>query len=154
MVKLPLSQLNIGRGIGALGSSIPGVGDVGTLAFIKRKAGTPIGIGAKQGLKYAGGPIAAASWIYMGYQNRHVPGQVVGNMQLVGSELPDLWRDTRAVKRKPKTKSRRRDGPSILSQRTSRSPSFGKKRRRCTHRNKAGKRCLRPAGHSGRHRYR
>ena len=46
------------------------------------------------------------------------------------------------------------DGPSSLSQRTSRSPRFGKRRRRCKHRNKAGKQCLRPAGHSGRHRYR
>ena len=37
------SQLNIGRAIGALGSSVPVIGDIGTLAFIKKKAGTPIG---------------------------------------------------------------------------------------------------------------
>ena len=57
-----ISPTNIGRAIGALGSSIPGIGDIGTLAFIKKKAGTPIGRGAAQGLKYAGGPIALASF--------------------------------------------------------------------------------------------
>ena len=51
------------------------------------------------------------------------------------------------------TAGRTGDGPPSLSRRTSKSPRFGKKRRRCKHRNKAGKRCLRPAGHSGRHRY-
>lgn len=50
------------------------------------------------------------------------------------------------------TQSSRRDGP-YSSQRTRRSPSSGRRRKRCTHRDKRGRRCLRPAGHSGRHRY-
>jgi len=42
-----------------------------------------------------------------------------------------------------------------LSQRTRKSPRIGKRRRRCKFRNrKSGKTCLRPRGHSGRHRYR
>ena len=59
-----------------------------------------------------------------------------------------------STQRFSRTKSRTGDGLPSLPQRTSKSPRFGKKRRRCKHRNKAGKRCLRPAGHSGRHRYR
>ncbi len=47
-------------------------------------------------------------------------------------------------------------GATRLSQSARRSvrPGIGKVRKRCKHRNKAGKQCLRPAGHSGRHRYR
>ena len=57
--------------------------------------------------------------------------------------------------RKPRstTQSSRRHGP-YSSQRTRRSASSGRRRNRCTHRDKRGRRCLRPAGHSGRHRYR
>ena len=49
-------------------------------------------------------------------------------------------------------KSSRRHGP-YSSQRSRRSASSGRRRKRCTHRDKRGRRCLRPAGHSGRHRY-
>lgn len=49
-------------------------------------------------------------------------------------------------------KRSRRDGP-YSSQRTRRSPSSGRRRKRCTHRDSRGRQCLRPAGHSGRHRY-
>ena len=154
------NMLNLGRAIGALGSSIPAVGDIGTMAFIKKKAGTPVGIGAKQGLKYAGGPIAVASWTYMAYQNRHIPGDVYNNMklgyQMMAQHQEDMSRADRTRKGgggRGIGTSRTRDGPPSLSQRTRKSPSFGKKRRRCKHRNKAGKQCLRPAGHSGRHRY-
>ena len=154
------NMLNLGRAIGALGSSIPAVGDIGTMAFIKKKAGTPVGIGARQGLKYAGGPIAVASWSYMAYQNRHLPGDVYNNMklgyQMMAQHQEDISRSDRTLVRsggRGRGTSQTRDGPPSLSQRTRKSPSFGKKRRRCKHRNKAGKRCLRPAGHSGRHRY-
>jgi len=52
-------------------------------------------------------------------------------------------------------KSQSGDGPTSLSQRTRKSPRIGKRRRRCKFRNrKSGKTCLRPRGHSGRHRYR
>lgn len=37
--------------------------------------------------------------------------------------------------------------------RPSRRPSSTRRRKRCTHRDSRGRRCLRPAGHSGRHRY-
>ena len=155
------NMLNLGRAIGALGSSIPAVGDIGTMAFIKKKAGTPVGIGARQGLKYAGGPIAVASWSYMAYQNRHLPGDVYNNMKLgynmMAEHQEKLSRSERTRRIRgslPSIPSRTGDGPPSLSQRTRKSPRFGKKRRRCKHRNKAGKRCLRPAGHSGRHRYR
>ena len=155
------NMLNIGRAIGALGSSVPAIGDLGTMAFIKKKAGTPVGIGAKQGLKYAGGPIAVASWSYMAYENRHRPGQVMQGMKqgfnMMADHQSEMSRSGRTTLQRSggrgKGTSRRMDGPPSLSQRTRRSPSFGKKRRRCKHRNKAGKRCLRPAGHSGRHRY-
>ena len=50
-------------------------------------------------------------------------------------------------------RSHQRDGPAILSQRTSKSPSAGTRRRRCKSRNKSGKTCLRPRNHSGRHRF-
>ena len=166
------SPRNIGRVIGAAGSSVPVVGDVGVLAFIKKKAGTPIGIGAKQGLKYAGGPIAVASWTYMGYQNRHLPGQIYGNMQ-IGY---DQWKqrpEMRKVDRTTKTlkasggrsrgntrtivgsggRSRGGRGATTLSQRASRSVRPGKRRQRCKSRNKSGKTCLRPRNHSGRHRF-
>lgn len=52
----------------------------------------------------------------------------------------------------PSTKSSRRHGP-YSSHRSRRSASSGRRRKRCTHRDKRGRRCLRPAGHSGRHRY-
>ncbi len=67
---------------------------------------------------------------------------------------PADLRDRIRSKQKKYRQSQKRDGPPSLSQRTSKSPSFGKRRRRCKHRNKAGKQCLRPAVHSGRHRYR
>ena len=158
------SQLNIGRAIGALGSSVPGVGDIGTMAFIKKKAGTPIGIGAKQGLKFAGGPIAVASWSIMAYQNRKgiqdASSRFTQQFSLGLYQAPDsAWDNSpknRGVKFDSRTERKGRfgDGPPSLSPRTRKSPRFGKKRRRCKHRNKAGKQCLRPAGHSGRHRYR
>ena len=50
------------------------------------------------------------------------------------------------------TQSSRRHGP-YSSHRSRRSASSGRRRKRCTHRDKRGRRCLRPAGHSGRHRY-
>ena len=54
---------------------------------------------------------------------------------------------------RPSTTQRsRRHGP-YSSHRTRRSASSGRRRKRCTHRDKRGRRCLRPAGHSGRHRY-
>ena len=149
------SQINIGRAIGALGSSIPAVGDIGTMAFIKKKAGTPIGKGATQGLKYAGGPIAVASWTYMGYQNRHVPGMMFSQYQTGFHQhiKPSFELNRPRVTGGGGRNSQTRDGPPSLSPRTRKSPSFGKKRKRCKYRNKAGKQCLRPAGHSGRHRY-
>lgn len=179
------SQLNIGRLIGAAGSSVPVIGDVGTMAFIKKKAGTQIGIGASQGLKWLGGPIAVASWSYLAYQNRHLPGHIYGNMQIGYGQMmqhegfQEVDRTTRSRKstggrsrtRNRTTsykrgkfrkgdgpyilvnKSRKGDGPSTLSQRTRKSPSYGKRRRRCSSRSKSGKPCLRPRGHSGRHRY-
>lgn len=51
-----------GRVIGAVGSSVPVVGDLGVLTYIKKHSGTVRGLGARQGLKYLGGPIAAVSW--------------------------------------------------------------------------------------------
>lgn len=42
---------------------------------------------------------------------------------------------------------------SKSSHRPRRRPSSTRRRKRCTHRDKRGRRCLRPAGHSGRHRY-
>ena len=59
---------------------------------------------------------------------------------------------TRAGSRTTTTQSSRRHGP-YSSHRSRRSASSGRRRKRCTHRDKRGRRCLRPAGHSGRHRY-
>lgn len=42
---------------------------------------------------------------------------------------------------------------SQLSRKPARSGKIGRRRKRCTHRDSRGRRCLRPAGHSGRHRY-
>ena len=164
MVKIPkprVSPVNVGRAIGALGSSIPAIGDVGVLAFIKRKSGTPLGIGAKQGLKYAGGPIAVASWAYMGYQNRHLPGQIYGNMQIgydQWMQRPEMQKvdrttRTRTMGGRSMRTSRGGRGATTLSQRASKSVRPGKRRRRCKSRNKSGKTCLRPRNHSGRHRF-
>ena len=156
------SPKNIGRFIGAGGSSVPVVGDLAVVAFIKRKAGTPVGIGAKQGLKYAGGPIAAASWAYMGYQNRHLPAIWYGKskqgynlmMQHEGFQKVDrTTRNPRAGGRSSGGRSRGGRGATTLSQRASRSVRPGKRRQRCKSRNKSGKTCLRPRNHSGRHRF-
>lgn len=75
----------------------------------------------------------------------------------VQEKYKDILQDIESVVR-PKIdfghmRSRSGDGPPSLSQRTSKSSRIGTKRRRCKHRNKAGKQCLRPAGHSGRHRF-
>ncbi len=77
------SPKNVGRLIGAAGLLCPHW-VILLFWFIKKYGHKPIGIGAKQGLKYAGGPIAVATWTYIGYQNRHLPGQIYGNMQTVG----------------------------------------------------------------------
>ncbi len=148
---------NFGRFIGAAGSSVPVVGDVGVLAFIKKYGNKPIGIGAKQGLKYAGGPIAVASWTYMGYQNRHLPGHIYGNMQIGYDQMmqhegfQEVDRTTRTRKSKG---SRGERGATTLSHRARKGARPGKRRSRCRFRNKSGKTCLRPRKHSGRHRYR
>ena len=155
MPRMP-SKLNIGRAIGALGSSVPAIGDAGVLAFIKRKSGTPIGIGAKQGMKWFGGPAAVAVWSYTAYQNRHLPGQIYGNMQIGYDQMMQhegfqkVDRTTRTLKRK----GRGGRGATTLSQRASKSVRPGNRRRRCKSRNKSGKTCLRPRNHGGRHRYR
>lgn len=54
--------------------------------------------------------------------------------------------------RSTRTQRSRRDG-SYSSRRASRSPSSGRRRKRCAHRDKRGRQCLRPARHGGRHRY-
>ena len=59
---------------------------------------------------------------------------------------------TKTSTRTTTTKSSRRHGP-YSSHRSRRSASSGRRRKRCTHRDSRGRRCLRPAGHSGRHRY-
>jgi hypothetical protein len=59
---------------------------------------------------------------------------------------------SRAGSRTTTTQSSRRHGP-YSSHRSRRSASSGRRRKRCTHRDKRGRQCLRPAGHSGRHRY-
>lgn len=51
------------------------------------------------------------------------------------------------------TTQRSRGIGSKSSHRTSRRSPSGRRRKRCTHRDSRGRRCLRPAGHSGRHRY-
>lgn len=51
------------------------------------------------------------------------------------------------------TTKRSRGIGSKSSHRTSRRSPSGRRRKRCTHRDSRGRRCLRPAGHSGRHRY-
>ena len=54
--------------------------------------------------------------------------------------------------RSTRTQRPRRVG-SKSSHRPRRRPSSGRRRKRCAHRDKRGRQCLRPAGHSGRHRY-
>ena len=53
----------------------------------------------------------------------------------------------------PSERKRSRRVGSKSSRRPRRRPSSGRRRKRCTHRDSRGRRCLRPAGHSGRHRY-
>lgn len=53
---------------------------------------------------------------------------------------------------RPSRKRPRGIGPKSSRRTRRRSPS-GRRRKRCTHRDKRGRQCLRPAGHSGRHRY-
>jgi hypothetical protein len=60
--------------------------------------------------------------------------------------------ETRSDPGSTTTQRSRGYGP-YSSQRTRRSAPSGRRRKRCTHRDKRGRRCLRPAGHSGRHRY-
>lgn len=57
-----VSPLNIGRAVGALGSSIPVVGDILTMGYIRKHAGKAKGIGAKQGWKVFGGPMMVVGW--------------------------------------------------------------------------------------------
>lgn len=157
--------LNIGRAIGAVGSSVPG-GDAGVIAFIRAKSGTPIGLGARQGMKYVGGPAAAISWGYLGYQNRaHISNAAARSLQGLSMGLyeapasawqssPKTWTtpvgtksESRVVRSKPSPTGRRRSSAQT------RSPiRLGKSRNRCRTRYR-GKRCRLPAGHSGRHSY-
>lgn len=58
-----------------------------------------------------------------------------------------------AAKRPGPTTQRSRRVGSKSPHRPSRRPSSGRRRKRCTHRDSRGRQCLRPAGHSGRHRY-
>jgi hypothetical protein len=48
-------------------------------------------------------------------------------------------------------------GRGVITSQPSRKPArsgkIGRRRKRCTHKDSRGRRCLRPAGHSGRHRY-
>ena len=62
-----LRNITKGRLVGSFGSSIPVVGDVFTLGYIKKHAGKAKGIGAGQGLKYVGGPVAVIGWSSTGY---------------------------------------------------------------------------------------
>ena len=56
--------------------------------------------------------------------------------------------------RKPRSTTQRvRRVGSKSPHRPRRRPSSTRRRKRCTHRDSRGRRCLRPAGHSGRHRY-
>lgn len=157
-----IKPINVGRVIGAVGSSVP-FGDAAVLGFIKKKAGTPIGMGAKQGMKYIGGPAAVAAWSYTAYQNRDTIMGAPGKVHGVYSNLWGSFKDSDIHDRNRGDPSNTRTstsrggrGATTLSQSARRSvrPGIGKVRRRCKHRNKAGKQCLRPAGHSGRHRYR
>ena len=84
-------------------------------------------------------------------------GVGVGANVVVGMAYDKITHSSRgagtgAGSRTTSTKSSRRHGP-YSSHRSRRSASSGRRRKRCTHRDKRGRQCLRPAGHSGRHRY-
>jgi hypothetical protein len=89
----------------------------------------------------AGGVVGVANLMRMAYQNR--------------GKLPRIFYDPKMEDgyHKPITnESRGRIGPTA-SHRTRIRSGLGKRRPRCKHVDKRGRRCLRPAGHSGRHRY-
>ena len=163
--KVPLSVQKWGTRLAGLSAgAVPGIGDPAG-HFIKSKLRPPHSTWLGQGLKGSMG--LGAGLALDQYHQRWG----LGNMGARGLEnisfgmykapetawdnSPKASWDNRGVQATTKTErvGRFGDGPPSLSQRTRKSPRFGKKRRRCKHRNKAGKRCLRPAGHSGRHRY-
>ncbi len=70
--KLPFhpgrATLWFGRGLGAVGSSVPFFGDAAVYAGIRKAAPGFLRTGLRQGSKYVGWPIAVVSWGYTGYQ--------------------------------------------------------------------------------------
>ena len=152
--KVAAGAAGFGVAIAAAPYPVDNVFQMGPLA--KRLMKSPAGKVLVRGSQ-VGGAIAAADFVY---SNRGFPRHMVQGMKqgynMMADHQAETSRDNRTRKGgggRGRGTSRTRDGPPSLSQRTRKSPSFGKKRRRCKHRNKAGKQCLRPAGHSGRHRY-
>lgn len=112
-------------------------GSKSAIAAAGQPAGRFPGLSVRPEVKAVGSGVAANVVVGMAYD------RITHSSSGAGS---------RAGSRTTTTQRPRRDGP-YSSQRTRRSPSSGRRRKRCTHRDKRGRQCLRPAGHSGRHRY-
>lgn len=154
--KFTIGGLGQGRLVGALGSSIPLVGDAATVGYIKKHAGSLRGVGAKQGMKYVGGPVAVAAWSYSLYDVVKDAGPSAASQvdystrasHIYGLEIPS------SSKSKKTSRGGRGSTKSSLSNRSRRSLSAPhRSRNRCRHVYR-GKRCKLPRGHSGRHSYR
>lgn len=123
---------------GASTGLVPGMGEAAI--FLSRARIISLHRTIESGVNF-GGVIGAANLTWIAYRNRGRLGGLITSSEDEGN------------RNKPKIKqSRGRIGPTA-SHRTSKRSGLGKRRPRCKHVDRRGRRCLRPAGHSGRHRY-